>query len=94
MRILTLSLAAATLAGALSLSTAPASAAVTGPTAVSQNGGMIEQTRMTHREMRRHRTMHGRGVSRRMMQQDINARNPSRPGYQQQKGNTSGGPAY
>ncbi|GJE67356.1 hypothetical protein LNAOJCKE_4587 [Methylorubrum aminovorans] len=25
---------------------------------------------------------------------DPNARNPSRPGYQQQKGNTSGGPRY
>ncbi|MGY2048269.1 hypothetical protein [Methylobacterium sp. JK268] len=91
MRILTLSVAAATLAGSLALSAAPASAAVTGPVAVATNITTIAQARMTQREMRR---MQGRGVSRRMMESDPNARNPSRPGYQQQKGNTTGGPAY
>lgn len=44
--------------------------------------------RRHHRHMRSHRRVEPR------MQGNPNARNPSQPGYMQQKGNTSGGPRY
>ncbi|GJD47966.1 hypothetical protein OPKNFCMD_0679 [Methylobacterium crusticola] len=96
MKTLTLTLAATVMLGCLGFAAAPASAAVTGPSAVATDGSTVERAAMQgrHRMMRHQRMMRHRGVHRRMMRSDPNSRNPSRPGYQQQKGNTSGGPAY
>ncbi|MDV2987895.1 UNVERIFIED_CONTAM: hypothetical protein Q9R58_26665 [Methylobacteriaceae bacterium AG10] len=58
--------------------------------AVNPGLSAVRMTRgeMMHHRMRRAHRMRPRGMS------DPNARNPSRPGYQQQKGNTTGGPRY
>ena len=53
----------------------------------------LSLVRMTRGETMHRRMLRGRRVQPRGMG-DPNARNPSRPGYQQQKGNTSGGPRY
>ncbi|RVU18112.1 hypothetical protein [Methylobacterium oryzihabitans] len=94
MKTLTLTLAATVVLGALGFA-APASAAVTTPAGVSAETSMVE-----HVAMRRHHMMKRDRHMRRMMRRnsrmkgDPNARNPERPGYMQQKGNTSGGPRY
>ncbi|MCJ2049318.1 hypothetical protein [Methylobacterium sp. J-070] len=78
-------------------------AAVQAAPAMPQTGladrGMVETIAMHHRHHRMHRhhsTRHERRMRRMntMRHGDPNARNPSRPGYQQQLGNTTGGPRY
>jgi hypothetical protein len=85
----TTTLAAGMLLGGLGA--IPASAATPAmPTAgvttteVGYRHGYRRHSGMRHRMMRRPRSMRS----------DSNARNPSQPGYQQQKGQTSGGPRY
>ncbi|TGD96125.1 hypothetical protein [Methylobacterium nonmethylotrophicum] len=98
MKSLTLALAASVLLGGLALTSA--SAAVTGPApTVAGPGATVEPVAMRrhhhYRHMKRHDRMMRRHMRRNhMMRGDPNARNPSRPGYQQQLGNTSGGPRY
>ncbi|WP_407520148.1 hypothetical protein [Methylobacterium oryzisoli] len=83
--------------GALLLTAAavvtPASAAPAVPT-IGLSGESMVETVASRREMVRARDMRSRRMMRRnsMRSGDSNARNPSRPGYQQQLGNTSGGP--
>lgn len=58
---------------------------------------MHRHHRMHHHRMHRHHsTRHERRMRRMntMRHGNPNARNPSRPGYQQQLGNTTGGPRY
>ncbi|UIY42698.1 hypothetical protein [Methylobacterium radiotolerans] len=58
---------------------------------------MHRHHRMHHHRMHRHySTRHERRMRRMntMRHGNPNARNPSRPGYQQQLGNTTGGPRY
>lgn len=71
----------------------PASATPTGPMPIVSNDGNISPVRMTGDRMLRHRMRHGHRM-RSWRGSDPNARNPSRPGYQQQKGQTTGGPRY
>ncbi|MEL6063738.1 MULTISPECIES: hypothetical protein [unclassified Methylobacterium] len=88
-------LTAGLLAGGL---VAGASAAQAAP-AMPQTGlagGLVETVAMHHhhRMHRHHSTRHERRMRRlnTMRHGNPNARNPSRPGYQQQLGNTTGGP--
>ena len=82
--------------GGAGLASLPASAAVSGPSHGIQPTSTIEHVRMMrrHRMMRHHGMMRSRRMMRSRMGSDINAANPSRPGYMQRKGNTSGGPRY
>ncbi|MBX9931933.1 MAG: hypothetical protein K2Y56_10410 [Methylobacterium sp.] len=98
MNKLTLTLAASLFMGGLGIGLAPASAASAMPAAsvladqpVASEAGYHHRRGMRHRHGMRHRSM--RRMQPRMMS-DPNSRNPSQPGYQQQKGNTSGGPRY
>ncbi|BCM84411.1 hypothetical protein [Methylobacterium indicum] len=96
MKSLSLALAASVLLGGLALT--PASAAVTAPApAVSGAGSTVEHVAM--RRHYHHMKRHDRHMRRHMRRHHMrsgnpNARNPSRPGYQQQLGNTTGGPRY
>ncbi|MEH3148101.1 MAG: hypothetical protein PGN34_22840 [Methylobacterium frigidaeris] len=94
MKTLTLTLAATVVLGALGFA-APASAAVTTPAGISGDASMVEHVASRRHQMRRH-DRHMRRMMRRnsRMHGNPNARNPERPGYMQQKGNTSGGPRY
>jgi hypothetical protein len=101
MKRMLLAAAAALVLGGFGLVGGPASAAVSGPVAGITGANTVEKAQMTRRDrMMRHRGMRHRGMRHRamrrsrMMRSDPNARNPSRPGYQQQRGTTSGGPRY
>ncbi|MGH1591200.1 hypothetical protein ACRBEV_26030 [Methylobacterium phyllosphaerae] len=62
-----------------------------------ETASMHRHHRMHHHRMHRHHsTRHERRMRRMntMRHGNPNARNPSRPGYQQQLGNTTGGPRY
>lgn len=92
-------LAAALFVGGL----ATAQAAPAMPTSGLAGHDMVETVamhshhRMHHHRMHRHHsTRHERRMRRlnTMRHGNPNARNPSRPGYQQQLGNTTGGPRY
>ena len=90
----TTTLAAGMLLGGLGA--IPASAATPAmPTAAVLAEG-VTKTEVGYRHgYRRHSGMRLRMLRRpRSMRSDSNARNPSQPGYQQQKGQTSGGPRY
>ncbi|WP_019903192.1 hypothetical protein [Methylobacterium sp. 77] len=98
-----LALAAGTFLSALGLGAASAAPAM--PTAPVIAGEALTTEVVTrghhpgyasHRKMRHHHGMrHRHGMRRhRMGQSDPNSRNPSQPGYMQQKGTTSGGPRY
>lgn len=92
-----IALAASTLLGAFGLTSASAAPVMPAPAVAVAGDTALDQAayRRHHRGMRHHR--HHRRMNRmprsRMMS-DPNSRNPSQPGYQQQKGNTSGGPRY
>ncbi|NGM36751.1 hypothetical protein G4G93_22980 [Methylobacterium sp. DB0501] len=98
MKSLTLALAASVLLGGLAMT--PASAAVTGPApAVAGPESTVEHVAMRRHYHHRHMRAHDRHMRRHMrrntmMHGNPNARNPSRPGYKQQLGNTTGGPRY
>ncbi|KQP55085.1 hypothetical protein ASG40_08730 [Methylobacterium sp. Leaf399] len=95
MNKLTLTLAASLMLGGLGLTTASAAPAV--PAAATLAEGLAT-TDVAYRGSYGARHRHGyRNKMRRRqprMMSDPNSRNPSQPGYQQQKGNTSGGPRY
>lgn len=90
MRKILIMAAAGLMLGGLGFAATPASAAVTSPSPAVAGPTAVENVRMTRHGMMRHR------ISRRsrMMHSDINSKNPSRPGYMQRNGNTSGGPRY
>ena len=95
MKTLILAAAAAAFVGGLGLVATPASAALGGPASGTAGPASVEQARMTRRErLMRHRAMRSRPMRgpRMMRGDDSNARNPSRPSYQQQRGGTAGGP--
>ncbi|KMO22363.1 hypothetical protein NS228_21850 [Methylobacterium indicum] len=98
MKSLSLALAASVLLGGLALT--PASAAVTAPApAVAGAESTVEHVAMRRHYHYHHMKRHDRHMRRHMRRHHMrsgnpNARNPSRPGYQQQLGNTTGGPRY
>lgn len=90
MNTLTSTFAAVLMLGGLGLTAASAAPAMPAASVLSDGVAVTDvaygrRHRMRHRGMRR---MQSRTMS------DPNSRNPSQPGYQQQKGNTSGGPRY
>lgn len=91
---LAIALAASTLLGAIGLTSASAAPVMPAPAVAVAGDQVVDQVafRRHHHGMRHHRRMHRMPRSR--MMSDPNSRNPSQPGYQQQKGNTSGGPRY
>lgn len=86
-------LAGGLVAGASAVQATPAP-----PQAGLADGGLVETVAMHrhHRMHRHHSTRHMRRMRRlnTMRHGHPNARNPSRPGHQQQLGNTTGGPRY
>ncbi|MFE1600261.1 hypothetical protein [Methylobacterium sp. ID0610] len=88
------------IAAAAGISGASAAPAMPAPGLVEGYGtGEPAAYRRHHRRYRhdhRQRDLHRRNRAWRnnMIHGDPNARNPSRPGYQQQRGNTSGGPRF
>jgi hypothetical protein len=94
MNKLAIALAASTLLGAFGLTAASAAPVMPAPAVTVAGDAALDQVayRRHHHGMRHHRRMHRMPRSR--MMSDPNSRNPSQPGYMQQKGNTSGGPRY
>lgn len=93
---LALTLAAGLALGGLGLTAASAAPAVPAPGLVAGEPAAetVRHSRRYHHWKKHHR-MYRRHMSRHHMRHgDPNARNPSRPGYQQQRGTTSGGPRY
>jgi hypothetical protein len=91
-----LALATGTLLGAFGLTAASASPLMpaTAPI-VAGDQGVDQVAYRHHRGMRHHHGMrHHRRMPMSRMRSDPNSRNPSQPGYMQQKGTTSGGPRY
>ncbi len=98
---LALTLAAGVMAGSLGLAANSASAAPAIPQpGILAGAGTVEH--VMHRGHHHHHVRHGRTTRHeRMMRRgntarhgNPNARNPERPGYQQQLGNTTNGPRY
>ncbi|GAA0272852.1 hypothetical protein GCM10008965_45690 [Methylorubrum aminovorans] len=92
MRSRLLACTAAALLGSFALYGSAVAAPGTSVPRAGLNPG-LSLVRMTRGETMHHRMPRGHRMRPRRMG-DPNARNPSRPGYQQQKGNTSGGPRY
>jgi len=87
------------LASGLVAGSTVAQAAPVMPQPTLAGNGLIETVVMHHHHHRMHRhhtTRHQRRMRRlnTMRHGNPNARNPSRPGYQQQLGTTTGGPRY
>ncbi|MCJ2137923.1 hypothetical protein MKK69_28405 [Methylobacterium sp. J-026] len=84
--------------GGIMAATATAQAAPAVPQTGLAGHDMVKTIAMHHhhRMHRHHSTRHERRMRRlnTMRHGNPNARNPSRPGYQQQLGNTTGGPRY
>ncbi len=83
--------------GGIISASATAQAAPAMPLTGLAGHGLVETTAMHHHRMHRHHsTRHERRMRRlnTMRHGNPNARNPSRPGSQQQLGNTTGGPRY
>ena len=95
MKKLTLTLAASLMLGGLGFTAASAAPAMPAPTVLTEGTGATEVRYHRHRGMRHHGMRH-RSMRRmqRRVGSDPNSRNPSQPGFQQQKGQTSGGPRY
>ncbi|GJE60661.1 hypothetical protein [Methylobacterium trifolii] len=95
---LALTLAAGMMLGGFGLGATAASAAPAMPQAGIVAGSTVDTVAMHHR--RHYRSHHSTRGERRMRRMntmrhgDPNARNPERPGYKQQLGNTTGGPRY
>jgi hypothetical protein len=92
---ITTTLAAGLLLGGLGIGLSPASAAPAVPAASALVDGLAT-TEVGYRRGYRHRHgMRSRMMRRgRAMRSDPNSRNPSQPGYQQRKGQTTGGPRF
>lgn len=90
--------AAAMMFGAVIAGAATVEAAPLVPLSGLDHGSHIETARYRQHRMRhRHHSTRAQRRMRRMntlRHGNPNARNPSRPGYQQQLGNTTGGPRY
>lgn len=87
---ITMTLAGALILGGLGLTSASAAPAMPQGPALAGDAVASEAA---------YRSRRGYGMRRQMrrprsMRSDPNSRNPSQPGYQQQKGQTSGGPRY
>lgn len=89
-----LMLAATALLGGVTFSIEPALAAPLGPAQLGIIDSRVELVRMHRGYHGRHHMMRRRSSRSMRMQSDPNTRNPSQPGYAQQKGQTSGGPRY
>ncbi|GJE53979.1 MULTISPECIES: hypothetical protein [Methylobacterium] len=94
-------LAAGALLGAIGFGAVSASAAPAMPHAALVAGDTIETVRHRGHHHHSHMGHHGTTKHERMMRRhnthhhgNPNARNPERPGYQQQLGNTTNGPRY
>ncbi|MGU3540252.1 hypothetical protein [Methylobacterium sp. A54F] len=95
MKTLTLTLAAGIMLGGLGLTAASAAPAIPAPGLVAGTTPTTDVAyRRHHRSIHHHRAWRRHHVRNRMRHGDPNARNPERPGYAQQKGNTTGGPRY
>ena len=92
---LALTLAAGVMLGGLGLTAASAAPAMPSVGLVANEAGATEVVyRRHHRSVKHHRAWRRHHTRNRMMHGDPNARNPERPGYAQQRGNTSGGARY
>lgn len=97
MNKLAFTLATSLMLGGLGLTAASAAPAMPAASVLSEGTSAATEVRYhRHRGMRHHHGMRHRSMRRSQsrMMSDPNSRNPSQPGYQQQKGNTSGGPRY
>jgi len=97
MNKLAIALAASTLLGAFGLTSASAAPVMPAPAITVAGDQAVDQVayrRHRHHGMRHHHHRRMHRMPRSRMMSDPNSRNPSQPGYQQQKGNTSGGPRY
>ncbi|WP_336489856.1 hypothetical protein [Methylobacterium nigriterrae] len=92
---LALTLAAGLTLGGLSLHAASAAPAMPAPGLVAGEAATTGVVyRRHHRSLHHHRAWRRHHMRNSLRHGNPNARNPERPGYAQQKGNTSGGPRY
>lgn len=98
-----LALATSTLLGAFGLTAASAAPAIPATAPIVAGEHAVDHAAFrdhhhpgvaSHRGMRHRHGMRHRRVPNSRMHSDPNSRNPSQPGYMQQKGTTSGGPRY